>query len=188
MDKIRIDFFDILGYIVPGTALLMVGWIAADRQVMSPSQIYGSIYQVDKKAIYAALFLSYIAGFVLHALGSLLYRLYSYRRPPLRTHAQVQRDWAWIREYGDKHIPILERWYALRALAQNLAAVSLVFALICVVKWMVYQQAGWWIWLVLSLVLALVLLRRSAIFHQYLHEDMAAVLDLHLDQKNGSRS
>ena len=75
MDKIRIDIFDILGYLVPGSALLMVFWVCVDDHVISVWNIYNSIHSIDQKTILLALLPAYIAGFMLHALGAALYDL-----------------------------------------------------------------------------------------------------------------
>lgn len=176
MDKIRIDFFDILGYLIPGSALLMVLWISVDPSVRSVWQAYQSVQGIDQKAAIIGVFLAYMMGFVLHALGSRLYDVYRYKRP--RTH--TQDNWAFIREYGEKHVPILERWYALRALAQNLAAVLLIAFVVCLKK---YGQFYYYEWLFAALTCAFLtweLLKRAKIFHGYLLKDMEAILALNL--------
>lgn len=181
MDKIRIDFFDILGYLIPGSALLLVGWVAADGTVQSPWQAYESIHKADQRSALIGLFLAYIIGFMLHALGSTLYDFYCKRRGVFQQKAgasdlTVQDKWALVRDRGEKHIPVLERWYALRALAQNLAAVTLIGSGVCVYKWMLYARWDWLLFAFLHLALTLLLLRRSEIFHRYLNLDLEAVI------------
>jgi hypothetical protein len=181
MDKIRIDFFDILGYIIPGSALLMIGWIAADGQVQSIWQVFQSIHNVDKKAILTGLFLSYILGFTLHILGSFIYDMYSKSRYFDKTifnnsDMTTAEKWTMIREYADKHILILERWYALRAFAQNLTAIALISVFICLFKWI---QFGYYEWCVLALVFIaafIVFIKRAEIFHHVLNTDMDAII------------
>jgi hypothetical protein len=177
MDKIRIDFFDILGYLVPGSALLMALWVAADPMVKSIWHIHESVHRADRKTIAAGLFMSYIFGFVLHALGTLLYDFYkkTLKRNNGKKALSVQDEWALIREYGEKHIAILERWYALRALAQNLSAAAFLCVFICLYKW---YKFGYYEWSFAALGLAflgLVLIKRSEIFHQYLNKDIASI-------------
>jgi hypothetical protein len=189
MDKIRIDFFDILGYIIPGSAILMVGWIAADSNVQSAWQIYQSIHVVDKKAIFFGLFLSYILGFTLHILGSFLYDKYrnvlmAKKNTDESSSLTVAEKWTLIREFGEKHVLILERWYALRAFSQNLTAISLISVFICLYKWWTF---GYFEWAVLSLVFItsfVVFMKRSEIFHEVLDDEINAVVKkLKLNEK-----
>jgi hypothetical protein len=183
MDKIRIDFFDILGYLVPGSAFLMVAWVASDSHVVSVWQIYDSIHTLDKKAIFAALFLSYIAGFILHGLGNLMYDIFRFQEIRKYVPSNVQSEWATIREYGEKHIPVLERWYALRALAQNLSAVSLICGLVSLWKFFHNSYYEWIGVFFCSLSICFVLLQRATVFHHYLNDDIRAILKLNLDKK-----
>ena len=187
MDKIRIDIFDILGYLVPGSALLMIGWIAADSQVQSVWQIYQSIHKVDTKAIYLGLLLSYFFGFILHILGSALYDKYLHYKKPTMAHQTAlttPEKWTLIREYGEKHIPILERWYALRAFSQNLIAISVLSFLICFYKWMAFGYYEWGIASIIFILSFFILSKRALTFHDMLNNDMAAVLKkLNLENK-----
>jgi hypothetical protein len=92
--------------------------------------------------------------------------------------------WALIREYGDKHLPILDRWQALKALAANMAAFCLMAILFCIIKW---WQQGFWEWL--SLIPVFILLffaysNRAKVFAEYLDKDSLAVFEsLNLSEK-----
>lgn len=180
MDKIRIDIFDILGYLVPGSTLLMVFWVCVDSQVTSVWHIYTSMQQIDQKALLLALLPAYIAGFMLHALGAFLYDLYRLKKTTKHVPGLVQDNWAHIREFGGKHIAILERWYALRAFSQNLAAVSLIAGAVSIAKWWRFGYTEWLMVFLCLLALCILALKRSEIFHRYLNEDIAAVLRLGL--------
>ncbi|MBK8429636.1 MAG: hypothetical protein IPL27_28460 [Lewinellaceae bacterium] len=180
MDKIRIDIFDILGYLVPGSALLMVFWVCVDDHVISVWNIYNSIHSIDQKTILLALLPAYIAGFMLHALGAALYDLYRHKKIRKYVPSQVQDNWAFIREYGGKHIAILERWYALRAFSQNLAAVSLIAGAVSIAKWWHFGYTEWLGVFFGSMALCLLALKRSEIFHRYLNDDIAVILKLNL--------
>ena len=182
MDKIRIDFFDILGYLVPGSATLMICWIAADNQVKSIWQIYQSVHSVDKKTIFIGLFLSYILGFALHALGRFLFDVYEKR---LRTKKAVTLNqlnkpevWALMRESGEKHISILERWYALRALSQNLSAASLLCVSICIHKWWVFGHYEWLFTALGFIASFIIFMEKSFVFDTYLDDDIRATLKI----------
>jgi hypothetical protein len=88
----------------------------------------------------------------------------------------VPEQWALIREYGEKHVSILERWYALRAFSQNLCAAAVLCAVIGLYKWF---QHGYYEWGVLAaglVFMAIVLMKRSFIFHKYLTDDIDAVI------------
>jgi hypothetical protein len=189
MEKIRIDFFDILGYLVPGSVLLIILWIAADSQVKSIWQIYNSVHNVDKKSIFIGLFLSYILGFTLHILGSYLYSLYFNKivikkRTTNGINLTVSEKWTIIREFGEKHIILLERWYALRAFSQNLSAISMISICICFYKWWEFRYYEWLVFLVVFIIAMIVFMVRACIFNNVLKEDMdATITKLKLDSK-----
>jgi hypothetical protein len=183
MDKIRIDFFDILGYLVPGSAFLMICWIAADNQVKSIWQIYQSVHSVDKKTIFIGLFLSYILGFTLHALGRFLFDVYQkkiHSKKNMSPNSQLNKPeiWALIRENGEKHISILERWYALRALSQNLSAASLLCVSICLYKWRVFGYFEWSFLALGFMIFFIVFMEKSFVFNQYLNDDIDATIQI----------
>jgi hypothetical protein len=73
MDKIRLDFFDILGYLIPGTALLLSLWITADTSVLSLSDLYTFIGKIETKTLLSGVIVAYIMGFTLHFFGSLFF-------------------------------------------------------------------------------------------------------------------
>jgi hypothetical protein len=182
MEKIRIDFFDILGYLIPGVALLIACWIAVDPGVQSSRHIYQSIHNVDNRTIILGLFCAYVMGFSLHALGSFLFKeffQYTVRKgweAGMDQSLTVYEKWAVIREYGRKHTAILERWYALRAFSQNLCAACLATMFICFYKWF---RFGYYEWVFIGfglLLLSYLFMRRAKIFHFYLIHDMAAAL------------
>lgn len=179
MDKIRIDLFDILGYIIPGSALLMIGWVGFDSKVQSIGQIYESVHQVDKKTILAGFFLSYFLGFSLHILGSYIYGIYTSKK--LNTLSKpaltISEKWTIIREFGEKHVHLLERWYALRAFSQNLSAMALISFVLCLFK---YFKFGYYEWLLMAIVLIVaffIFINRARVFHKVLNDDMNAVLN-----------
>lgn len=181
MDKIRVDFFDVLGYLIPGSALLMVLWIGGDGKVQTIWQVYDSIHQLDNKSLLIGLLMAYIAGFVLHALGDTLYDLYRFGKVRKYAKSDVQEKWALVREYGQKHIAILERWYALRALSQNLSAVCLIAAVAALFKFFFFHDKAWLVCSACSAVMVYILMRRAVIFHHYLNDDLDAILNLRLD-------
>jgi hypothetical protein len=189
MEKIRIDFFDIFGYIIPGSALLMVGWIGADSHVQSIWQIYQSIQVVDKTGIFTGLFLSYILGFTLHIGGSFLYDkyrngLFSSKWVINSAEMTTSEKWTVIREYGEKHISILERWYALRAFSQNLTAISLISVVICLYKWWAFGYAEWAVLSLVFITSFMVFMKRSEIFHKVMDDDIHSVIKkLKLNEK-----
>jgi hypothetical protein len=184
MDKIRIDFFDILGYIIPGSALLMLSWIALDNQVHSIWQIYQSIHGVDQKTIFIGLFYSYIVGFILHALGNFIYyQLHRKNKKPI-TQLSIHDKWTLIREYGEKHIPILERWYALRAFSQNLCAISGICIFLCLYKWHLFGYFEWGLFTFIFIASFIFFMKRSEVFDKFLENDIESVMNkLKLNEK-----
>jgi hypothetical protein len=180
MDKIKIDIFDILGYLVPGSALLLIGWVAADSEVKSVWETYKSLQKIDTNTIYIGIFIAYFFGFVLHIAGSYLYGLHL----RLGNKAKLQSEqlsnaekWTLIREEGEKHLQILERWYALRAFSQNLTAISAICGLICLYKWYAFGYYEWGLFVLLFVVLYFILMKRADVFNEVLHTDMKAVID-----------
>lgn len=186
MDKIKIDIFDILGYLVPGSALLLIGWVGADSEVKSVWQTYQSLQKIDTNTIYIGIFIAYFFGFVLHIAGSYLYSWHlriGNRTKPQSDALSIAEKWTLIREEGEKHLQILERWYALRAFSQNLTAISAICGLICLYKWSAFGYYEWGILALLFVALYFILMKRADVFNEVLQTDMTAVIEK-LQQKS----
>ena len=186
MDKLKFDFFDVLGYLIPGTALLLALWVTADASGVSLTDLYGYVNKINTNTLLSGLVVAYIMGFTLHFLGSFLFHQCfirikkGFNTPVSRRKkdrgAYVALFWAHIREHGDKHLPILDRWQALKALSSNLAAFSLVAVCLCLWK---YRSSGSMDWLLLApifLVLYFSYSNRAFKFGEYLDGDAEAVV------------
>lgn len=187
MDKLKFDFFDVLGYLIPGTALLLALWVTADASVVSLMDLYGFVSKINTNTLLSGLVVAYIMGFTLHFLGSFLFHQCFVRlknggkaqaKPKRKDRgAYVALFWAHIREHGAKHLPILDRWQALKALSSNLAAFSLVAVCLCFWK---YHTSGSKDWLMLSPVFLLLYFsysNRAFKFGEYLEGDAEAVVN-----------
>jgi len=180
MDKIKFDFFDILGYLIPGTALLFSCWVVADSSVHRLDDLYGFVKKIDANMLLSGVVIAYIVGFTLHFLGSILFHLRNRKTKRKRDAitSDLSKYWALIREHGDKHLGMLDRWQALKALSSNLAAFSLIAVFLCLVKW---KCTGHWEWAVFSplfLTLFFVYSDRARRFNRYLDEDSYAVFEV----------
>lgn len=179
MDKLRLDFFDIMGYLIPGSAMLMAVWITADPSILKLQDLYGFLGKISANMILAGFVVAYTVGFTMHFAGSFIfYRMHPkmIRKRETAT-ANVSNYWAVIREYGDKHLSILDRWQALKALAANMSAFCLAAIVMCVVKWIL---CGYWEWLCLIPVLILLFFaytNRARVFADYLDKDSYAVFE-----------
>ena len=177
MEKLRFDFFDILGYLIPGTALLMSLWVTADTSVHQLSDLYNFVKKVDANVLLSGIVIAYVTGFTLHLLGSLLF---SWMNGPMhRRRDAVTKNvgvyWALIRENGERHMVILDRWWALKALSSNLAAFAAVASLLALVKW---RLTHYWEWACLTpvfLALFFIYNNRAKRFHRFLDDDSYAV-------------
>ena len=92
--------------------------------------------------------------------------------------SDLSKYWALIREHGDRHLIVLDRWQALKALSSNLAAYSLIAFFLCLVKW---KCSGYWEWILfcpLFLALYFVYSDRARRFHRYLDDDSYAVFQV----------
>jgi hypothetical protein len=186
MDKLRLDFFDIMGYLIPGSAVLMAIWITADPGIARLYDLYGFLNKISANVILAGFVVAYTIGFTMHFAGSYIF----YKMHPKLVKKRIivtnnlPNYWALIREYGDKHLPILDRWQALKALAANMAAFCLMAILFCIIKW---WQQGFREWL--SLIPVFILLffaysNRAKVFAEYLDKDSLAVFEsLNLSEK-----
>jgi hypothetical protein len=183
MDKIRLDFFDILGYLIPGTALLLSLWITADTSVLSLSDLYTFIGKIETKTLLSGVIVAYIMGFTLHFFGSMIFKRLNI--PPRKiTSENMPEYWALLREYGEKHLIILDRWQALKALASNLAAFSCIALVLCLIKGYFTGHWEWFALMPIFLGLSLIYAERAVVFHIYYDEDSFAVFEaLNLKEK-----
>lgn len=186
MDKLRLDFFDIIGYLIPGTALLFSLWVTADSEVLGFADLYAFALKINANTLLSGLVVSYVMGFTLHFLGSYIFRKrygkHKKKRDAVATDLSLY--WALVRQHGEKHLPILDRWQALKALASNLAAYSLIAIVLCLVKWWRSDSTDW-LWLVLVFApLFFAYSNRAKVFSDYLDDDSFAVFEtLNLKEK-----
>lgn len=183
MDKIRLDFFDIVGYMVPGSALLFTMWVAADDSVRSLLDLHAFLAKIDSKTLLACLMGAYILGFTLHFFGSWLFKksLKAERKIP---EAHLPAYWALIREYAGNHLVILERWSAFKALSSNLGAFSVLAVGLSFFKLYRTSNLEWAFVAVFFLGLYWVYRQKALTYHAYLDKDSFAVFNsLNLKEK-----
>lgn len=176
MDKIRLDFFDIVGYMVPGSALLFTMWVTADNTVQSLSDLHAFLAKIDSKTLLACLMGAYILGFTLHFLGSWLFRksLKNKRKIP---EQYLPEYWTLIREHAGKHLVILERWSAFKALSSNLGAFAILAALLSLAKLYRTSNLEWAGVALAFLILYWVYRQKALTYHAFLDKDSYAVVD-----------
>jgi len=198
MDKLRLDFFDILGYLIPGTALLLSLWVAADSSIYTFADLYSFVCKITANTLLSGVVVAYVMGFTLHLLGSFLFayvylrikRLWQKNPPKVREKRAdyVAHYWAQLREHATKHLPMLDRWQALKALATNLAAFSLIAFFLCLWKGFKTQEDQWFQLSPLFLLLYFSYSNRAQKFAEYLDGDSKAVLEaLHLTEQLPAR-
>ncbi len=192
MDKIRLDFFDVLGYLIPGTALLMALWVTADNDVQELSNLYLFISKIKGETLLSCIVIAYIIGFTLHFFGSLFNRMLnsetamrlfgkkicvymSITERKIKTK-DMPFKWVLIREHGEKHLGILDRWQALKALSGNMAAFSLIAVGLCLLKWGFTGKDVWGYIAPAFFVLFLLYTKQANVFRSYLDDDSIAVI------------
>lgn len=192
MDKIRLDFFDILGYLIPGTALLLALWVAADKELVALDGLYAFVLKIKAEILLSGVVIAYIMGFTLHFFGSLInwffglfhlpgklgkwWRWAMSYRPRKITADEMPAKWVIIREFGERHMAILDRWQALKALSSNLATFSLIAAALCIVKSGNTCNAEWARLTPAFFALFLIYTKQANIFRTYLDDDSVALL------------
>ena len=179
MDKIRLDFFDVLGYLIPGTALLLSLWVTADPSVEHMADLYAFVCKITTNTVLAGVVVAYVFGFTLHLLGSFIFRWRYGKMKKKRdaVTANLAIYWAVIRENGEKHLPILDRWQALKALSSNLAAFAFIAVFLCGAKAILTHQMEWAYLIAVFLPLFFAYSNRSKIFSDYLDDDSFAVFE-----------
>lgn len=186
MDKIRLDFFDILGYLIPGTALLLSLWVAADPSIVCLSDLYAFVGKITANTLLSGVVVAYVMGFTLHFFGTFLFDLMhgKMRRKRDSVTSNVPMYWAVIREHGGKHLPVLDRWQALKALSSNLAAFSLIAIFLCTAKFFATDNKEWIWFLPVFSLLFFAYSNRAKVFAGYLDDDSFAVFEtLNLKEK-----
>lgn len=177
MDKIKFDFFDILGYLIPGTALLLSLWVTADKSLLELADLYTFISKITANTLLAGVVVAYVMGFTLHFLGSLIFAAVYRKRKKKRDSvtSDLSMYWALVREHGGKHLPMLDRWQALKALSSNLAAFSAIAVFLAVIKWYCTGKPEWLIFSFVFGSLFFAYLNRAKVFSAYLDDDSFAV-------------
>lgn len=178
MDNFKLDIFDLMGYMVPGSILLFNGLILGSPQIRSVCDIHTLCNSFSLGSFIALALMSYPVGFVVHYFGHQLFNAYRYLAnrwfgTKINNLIQETRKWTLVREYGEKHLKILERWSLLKVVGQNLAAVSLFSAAISILKYFTSGQYFEWLVLAFGLVLlAIVFWIKSADFRRYVQVDI----------------
>ncbi|MFN0212758.1 MAG: hypothetical protein ACKVT2_00765 [Saprospiraceae bacterium] len=202
---------------MPGTALLFSLWVVADPGVISLTDLYDFVKKIDTKTLFVCLGAAYIIGFTLHFGGSALLKWWGLRIQKFakKVKPAEQRDnadsggaegefaqkglqeipkdkdsefWALIRETGEKHNGMLERWWSFKALTANLSAYSLISVALLAYKWGATCQIDWLYLSFFFLVLSIIYLIRAEKFNRLLNKDALGVYNaLELWNNNQSK-
>ena len=184
MENIKLDLFDIFGYLIPGSILLFAGWVLCDSSIVSVSNISQSLGKIDSKIGAIFLLVSYSIGFAGHYFGSKYYmyhnKLFGFKELEVE---KATEKWILVREFASNHLSVLDRWALLKAMSQNLASTALLSSLFSVVK---FGFTRYFEWLFVALVLLyfshvfILRARRFAIFRDH---DLTSLVDT-LNLKN----
>ena len=181
MDKIRLGFFDIFAYLLPGCGMLFSLVVWASPAIQEVGDMLMPFKELSLSAGILLVLASYMVGFALHVPGWWLLQYIglniwkSYKRKTSREEEYKVRskNMVLVREYSKANARYIELWYALSSMARALSLTFLFFSFVCVVKGAYAAQGRAWYMMAIGLVFfSIVLLYRAAQSYSWAVRDL----------------
>lgn len=190
MQQIKIDLFDIFGYLIPGSLLLVTGWILCEPSIIEMRDIGSAVSKFGlNSGIILALF-AYALGLAITHLGS-----YSYEKinkiskyPDSKSKGVNTEKWVLIREYAEKHLSVIDRWVLLKTTSQNFFVVAFCSAIFSIMKFFYCNKIEWLITTAVLLFFARLFFLRARRFERYKDGDILTIVRvLKLEERIGNQ-
>jgi len=181
MDKIRLGFFDIFAYLIPGAGMLFSLVVWASPGIQELGDMLMPFKELSLSAGILLVLASYMVGFALHVPGWWLLQYVglniwkSYKRKTTQEEENRVRskNMVLVREYSKANARYIELWYALSSMARTLSLTFLFFSIVCMVKGAYAAQGRPWFLLAIGLVFfSVVLLYRAAQSYSWAVRDL----------------
>ena len=191
MEKIRLSFFDTFAYLIPGVLVVVSICIAYQSKIKSLSDIPNSFKDISTSEILFAFLIAYIIGIICNFFGHQLYQVAKkiWKKDVIiheNYHLTDTEIHVLIRELSPNNYSYLQSWLGLSNMSHNIALAMLILCFVSIFKMF---QVGtsifdWIILLILSIISAVIFLKRSIRFNNYSKlEKVAAIEKLELIEK-----
>lgn len=178
MEKVKIGLFDALGFILPGTILLMSILIALTPDLNTIEDIRKVKLTFDWANLSIGLIIAYVTGYATHNFGYYLHSrvgLKLWKLPDdIKSDVSGSEMNVLLREKSPNNMEYLEKWNALRAMSHNLSFSFIFLSIVCFIKAIMNYKCFLLQWLVFGLILlalAYQLLRRAYYYHIWFYRD-----------------
>lgn len=177
--------FDLVSFIIPGIVVLLAFAIATNEEIKSLGSIVEVFKKIDLITSFILTGLAYVIGFATYGIGSYTYRkvnkifwkdpYYDYRKTEFNT--KISYKWSLIREYSSANFGAINRWAALKGMAQNLTIGLVLLAISTSTKFAKNEFLFEWIIISIScLVMGILLLNRARVYKRYREDDIIGTL------------
>jgi len=187
MTNIKISIFDLVSFIIPGIVVLIAFTIAINEEIKSLGTMIDLFKKIDFTTSFILTGLAYVIGFATYGVGSYGYRkinkifwkdpYYNLRETDFNT--KISYKWAVIREYSPANFNAINRWAALKGMAQNLTIGLTLLAISTMTKFIKNVFLFEWIIISIScLIMGFLLLNRARVYKKYRENDLKGTLKM----------
>lgn len=187
MANIKMTVFDLVSFIIPGIVVLLAFTIATNEEIKSLGSIVEVFKKIDLITSFILTGLAYVVGFATYGIGSYTYRkvnkifwkdpYYDYGKTEINTN--ISYKWSLIREYSPANFGAINRWAALKGMAQNLTIGLVLLAISTTTKFAKNEFLFEWIVISIScLVMGILLLNRARVYKRYREDDIKGTLKI----------
>ena len=188
MTNFKASIFDLIAFIIPGIVVILAFTIAINKGIKGVNDLLLLFKNIDLTTSFILIGLSYVIGFSTYGIGSFVYRKVnkffwkdSYYEIKERKSAF---KWATVREYSPANFVAINRWAALKGMAQNLTIGLIILALSIITKFRSNEYLIEWIIISIScLIMGVLLLNRARTYKRYREQDFEATMEM-LKEKN----
>lgn len=183
MKNVKITVFDIIAYIIPGIVVIAAFVIAFNHAIKDVEDVLVIIDHLGLAASFIILGLAYVIGFSIFGIGRSFYRMVNSLLwkdfYPINYEIKTACKWARIREFSPANFTIINKWAALKGMAQNLTVGLILLTISCITKIRGDEHSFEWILMILvSLTLSIMLLGRARAYKHYRDQDIEATLKI----------
>jgi hypothetical protein len=184
MENIKFSVFDIFAYVLPGSVVLVAIFMFSTQNVTDISQYIEMAKDVSLGLGIILVMASYIIGNAADNFGSWLYykigckiwgEPYPKEQRSTLSHAKQR---ALIREQSPENFVFIHTWKVLKTMSHNLSFGTLLIAIVAAIRYFQHQNIQWIIVAVISIILAVVFLRRATIYDKWHYNELLETVEV----------
>lgn len=187
MNNIKVSIFDLVSFIIPGIVILISFAISINSNIKCVADIIEALKKIDLITSFVLLGLAYVIGFATYDVGSSFYRRINklfwkdkyYSEKYEENENNISYRWSVIREYSPANFVVINRWAALKGMAQNLTVGLIILSIVGLTKIKGNEYYIEWIIISIScLVMSVLLLKRARVYKRYRENDLNGTLQM----------